>query len=217
MPRKQYTYHYIYETTCLVTGRYYIGMHSTSNLEDGYIGSGKRLRFSINKHGHENHIKKILEFLPDRIALKQREKELVNIEVLTDTVCMNLMVGGEGGKISDEQQLRRAKAAGKASAIARKNNPELKERLRIISSKSITESHKSGKIKYDTFTGKNHSIDSKLKIGKSNSVSQKGNRNSNYDKIWIYSNDHKISKSITKEKLSVYLEEGWIKGRKLKF
>lgn len=30
-------YHYIYKTTCLITNRYYIGMHSTDNLEDGYI------------------------------------------------------------------------------------------------------------------------------------------------------------------------------------
>ena len=40
---KKHKYHYIYKTTCNVTGKYYIGMHSTSNLNDGYIGSGRRL------------------------------------------------------------------------------------------------------------------------------------------------------------------------------
>lgn len=27
-------YHYIYKTTCSITNRFYVGMHSTNNLED---------------------------------------------------------------------------------------------------------------------------------------------------------------------------------------
>ena len=44
MPRRSKTYHYIYRTTCLVTGKFYVGMHSTDNLDDGYLGPGKILR-----------------------------------------------------------------------------------------------------------------------------------------------------------------------------
>ena len=90
-------YHYIYKTTCLITNRYYIGMHSTENLEDGYIGSGKRLWHSIKKHGKENHVCEILEFLPGRKELAAREAQLVNEELLDDDLCMNLNVGGNGG------------------------------------------------------------------------------------------------------------------------
>lgn len=90
-------FHYIYRTTCKVTGRYYIGMHSTDNLEDGYMGSGKRLWYSINKHGKENHVCEILEFFPDRSSLRAKEAKMVCEDSLTDPMCMNLKLGGEGG------------------------------------------------------------------------------------------------------------------------
>ena len=59
-------YHFIYKTMNLLSGRYYIGMHSTDELNDGYLGSGTLLRRSINKHGKENHSIEILEFLNSR-------------------------------------------------------------------------------------------------------------------------------------------------------
>ena len=71
MPRKEKKYHFIYKTTNLLSGKYYIGMHSTDNLGDGYLGSGKRLRYSINKYGEENHNREILEFVDSRKELKK--------------------------------------------------------------------------------------------------------------------------------------------------
>ena len=54
MGRKPYKYHYLYKTTNMLNNKYYIGMHSTNNLEDGYIGSGDRIRRSLKKYGKEN-------------------------------------------------------------------------------------------------------------------------------------------------------------------
>lgn len=107
-------YHFIYKTTCLITNRYYCGMHSTDNLDDGYLGSGKRLCYSINKHGKENHKREILEYLPSREKLKEREEKIVNEELRRDPLCMNLMNGGQGGKISDEYQIKRSRMGGEA-------------------------------------------------------------------------------------------------------
>jgi hypothetical protein len=53
MPRKTPHIHYIYKTTCNFNQKYYIGMHNTSNLEGGYMGSGKRIRYSIRKYGKD--------------------------------------------------------------------------------------------------------------------------------------------------------------------
>jgi len=92
--RKEKKFHYIYKTTCDITGKYYIGMHSTDNLEDGYIGSGRRLKYSINKYGKSNHTKEILEYLPSREALRLRESEIVTLEEISKDKCLNLNVGG---------------------------------------------------------------------------------------------------------------------------
>jgi hypothetical protein len=83
-------YHFIYKTTNLLSGRYYIGMHSTDDLNDGYLGSGTYLRRSINKHGKENHSIEILEFLNSREELAAREREIVSLQEIAKKECMNL-------------------------------------------------------------------------------------------------------------------------------
>lgn len=93
----QRKHHIIYKTTCLVTGRYYIGMHSTDDLDDGYLGSGKYLGYSLRKYGPDQHVREVLEHLPDRSSLKARERELITEAVITDSSSMNLALGGDGG------------------------------------------------------------------------------------------------------------------------
>ena len=72
----QRKYHYIYKIT-RDDGKYYIGMHSTDDLDDGYFGSGQRISRSIKKHGRERHSKQILEFCESRRILRDREKEII--------------------------------------------------------------------------------------------------------------------------------------------
>ena len=56
-------YHILYRTTCTITGRFYVGCHSTDSIEDGYLGSGNFLKHSVNKYGAENHKREILQRL----------------------------------------------------------------------------------------------------------------------------------------------------------
>ena len=87
---------YLYKTTCLATNKYYIGRHETDNPNNGYIGSGSQLKRSIAKHGLDQHKFEILEYVSDYQTLISREADVVNEQLLSDPLCMNLALGGGG-------------------------------------------------------------------------------------------------------------------------
>lgn len=39
-------YHYFYKITNTINNKYYYGVHSTDNLNDGYMGSGTVIRMA---------------------------------------------------------------------------------------------------------------------------------------------------------------------------
>lgn len=213
MGRKKKNIHYLYKTTCLVTGRYYIGIHSTNDLEDGYMGSGRRLRASIRKHGEENHKKEILEFFETRELLIEAEKTAITEDMIGDPMCMNLMGGGTGGFISEEHY---NKLKIKSSEYQKEKWKDLKYREKItsLSLERLIESHKKGKIKYDTFTGKKHTEETKKKMSEAKKGKGTGKNNSQYGTMWITKDG--INKKIKKEELNTFISQGWEKGRKLK-
>lgn len=215
MARKEKNTHYLYKTTCVITGRYYIGMHSTSNLDDGYMGSGLRLRRSIRKYGVENHVKEILAFFETRELLIEAEKQAITPEMLTDTNCMNLMGGGKGGFISEEQQRHRSICAYKAFFEKMKNDDVFNLKYKESHSKGLKKSYDEGlrekKYFYD-WNGKTHSEETKNKISETKKKQTKGENNSQYGTCWITKNG--VNKKIKKEDLETYLKESWLKGRK---
>jgi hypothetical protein len=204
-------YHYIYKTTCIITNKFYIGMHSTDNLEDGYIGSGKRLWYSINKYGKENHACEILEFLESRELLKEKEKQLVNQDLLNDSLCMNLAIGGEGGhgaKFLTKEQL----AKGTATMLSKIwSNPDFIERKRIETSERNKVLHANGTLPPPpTFKGKKHSNETINKM-KDSASKRRSDQNSQYGTCWI-TND----KDNQKIKRGDLIPIGWKLGRSIK-
>jgi hypothetical protein len=183
-------------------------MHSTSNLDDDYIGSGKRLWNSIRKYGRENFSKEILEWLPDRISLKAREKELVNESLIQDPMCMNLAIGGHGGFINKE-----AASAG-AIGMNKKNwaNEDFIKRKSETTSLRNKALHIEGRLKAPNWSGKHHSIENRKRIGERNSKSQKGNKNSQFGKMWITNIETKENRKIEN---TATIPEKWKKGRSL--
>ena len=211
MARKEKKYHFIYKTTNLLNGKYYLGMHSTSNLDDGYMGSGKRLRYSINKHGIDNHKVEILEFFETRELLVKREEEIVNLNEIAKVDCMNLKVGGSGGFTIDIQILG-GKAASKIIHDRFKNDEGYRKKMTIIRSETMTKTLNDGKIKRCDWNGKKHSDLAKENISKAKIGKNMGENSSQYGTCWITKDGS--NKKIKKEEIETYLTEGWVKGRK---
>lgn len=92
---KNKKYHYFYKITNLINNHFYYGIHSTDNLEDGYMGSGARLHRAYDKYGIENFEKEILKFFDSREECSNYEIEMVTEELIHDNICYNIVGGGD--------------------------------------------------------------------------------------------------------------------------
>lgn len=214
-------YHFIYKTTNLITKRFYIGMHSTENLKDGYMGSGKILQRSIAKYGLENHQLEIIKFYDSRVDLRRAEAEFVTRETLDNPLCMNLKLGGFGGwdyinknklGIPHFGLLKVAKCGAKAIAEKKKSDPEFRKRCNEKASKALRERFR---VTGHPWTGRNHNDETKVKMSESHQGKHVGSKNSQYGTCWIHNDTESIKIKVSS--LDSYLQEGWIKGRKMKF
>jgi hypothetical protein len=207
MPRKQKTIHYLYKTTCLITNRFYIGIHSTDDLEDGYLGSGKRLRYSIRKHGKENHVKEILEFFDYREDTQLREYEVVNSDLVTQPNCMNLVIGG-GGFMLDDYHYECSKRGGDIHANRLKVDLEYSEKHKEWASKNGKKLYENGIFAPADWTNKKHSEESKQKMSEAKKGKRTGKDSSQFGTMWITNGTE--NKKVKKEDL---IPDGWYKGR----
>lgn len=90
-------YHYCYKTVNLLSGRYYVGKHSTTDLNDGYVGSGVELCADIDSIGVNNFETTILGFFNTPDEAYKYESSIVTKELVEDPNSYNLIVGGYGG------------------------------------------------------------------------------------------------------------------------
>lgn len=88
-------YNYVYLITNNINGKIYVGKHSTCNLNDGYMGSGKILKLAYNKYGIENFTKHILAFADTEDELNDLEMFYIK-DLDAKTKGYNLTDGGEG-------------------------------------------------------------------------------------------------------------------------
>lgn len=215
MPRKPHKYHFIYKTTNLVNGKWYMGMHSTSNLEDGYVGSGTFLWKSIKKYGRENFKMEIQEFFPDRRSLKEREIEIITEELLEDPMCMNLSLGGNGGPFINDETWKKIHSLGGIATmklLVKRHCERLKNDTDYRN--KFCKSQQNRKGGRGAFVGKHHSDETIKKIKEKNSVAAKGENNSQFGRKWIYNIDVQKSIAVKQSELNEYLDKGWKLGRK---
>lgn len=201
----------LYKTTCTVTGNFYIGVHSTNLLEDEYLGSGMRLRYSIRKYGKENHCREVLELFDSRESMMQKEREVVNENLLRDEKCMNLKPGGDGGFRNEEHRKNFQLAGSRAGNIAKsklRNDPAWNEKNKLAISKGLKKGKK--KMYPNRALSKSH----RDSIGKSNSASQAGKRNSQFGTKWMHKGTMNIK--VKPDDLETMKMQGWALGRQIR-
>lgn len=122
-------YRFVYYTKNLVNDKIYIGQRTTSNLDDGYLGSGKLLKQAIRKYGKENFNRRICCFVNSKEDLNEAEKYWIAWWESTKNGGYNIANGGQGGNLGEKvNKLISEKAKGRvfSEEIKRKMSEQRK-------------------------------------------------------------------------------------------
>ena len=94
-------YGYVYMTTNLVDGKKYIGQHKSTKFNPNYKGSGKYLKFAVDKYGAENFKVELLEWCETKEKLDQQEAYYIEFyDAVNSKDFYNLVPGGFGNNRS---------------------------------------------------------------------------------------------------------------------
>jgi hypothetical protein len=129
-------YHFTYLTINTINNKFYLGKHTTKDLNDGYIGSGIAFKNAIRKHGQSNFQHYRLQFFNTAQDAYIAEALLITEDVIKKyrdelKVCYNLKTGGfGGGGLSEESKEKRSKASKETRSKAEykeKHSKSMKE------------------------------------------------------------------------------------------
>lgn len=106
----------VYMITNKLNGMKYIGKHKTDNLNDGYMGSGFRIKRAIAKYGIENFSKEFLFIFNSESEMELKEQELVDEDWVKRSDSYNIATGGQGGDILRRKNRKFEEIYGEAKA-----------------------------------------------------------------------------------------------------
>ncbi len=144
-------YYTVYKITNLINNKVYIGKHQTKNLNDGYMGSGGLIRQAIKKHGINNFYKEILFVFNNEAEMNAKEREIVTEEFCRSADTYNMAKGGSGGGYV-------------WGALSTQSQANIINNARANGADIFTKLHRDKKVKYDTFSGKKHTQETKDKM-----------------------------------------------------
>ena len=202
-------YYIIYKIINKINQKYYIGQHSTKDLNDGYLGSGKILKHAIKKYGTENFTKEILYHCTSEDELDEKEKEIVTIEFCLRDETYNICEGGFGGGFRYINRLGLNWTPEKNNRISGFKNISTEQRKKWYYAIDV-EKRKENILKAALaatkslkFLGKKHSEETKQKMRKPKNV---GSQNSQFGSFWI-------TNGLMNKKSFGIIPEGWRRGR----
>jgi len=193
----------IYKTTNAITGKYYVGCHQTVNLNDGYLGSGKHLRYAIKKYGIDNFKFEILYSVSSKEEMFELERNIVNEDLVKNPQTYNLKIGGSGGN------------PGIMGAFTgKKHSEETKEKQRRASLRQVTTDEKRRKLSVNSAMKNNPEIRKKVSEMLTGRICSDEHcrrvAEANIGTILI--NNGVIAKRIPKDELANYKNTEWSKG-----
>lgn len=202
-------YIYLYQITNIINNKIYIGVHKTSDLDDGYMGSGKAIKNAIKKYKIENFRKDILEFFDTYEDALDRESDIVTDEFLLREDVYNLRRGGIGGfdYINKSENKKKWAVAGGKSLATLGGGFRNKDTQRVALSNSRV-----SRLKTLEFINSNQDLLEKKRKRIKEIVSLPGYKNSQSGTCWITKDNE--NKKIKLENLEIFLQQGWRRGRK---
>lgn len=198
----------IYKITNQLDGKIYIGSHKTSNLDDGYMGSGKYLIHAQKKYGIENFKKEILFVFKTAEEMYAKEAEIVNEDFLATENTYNLKVGGFGG--FDYINRTRDHSAHSLKNAKKRDYTDPKFKEKQAKAISIAKTGVPHPRYWKTLSS--HKEETKRKISASMKGKQIGNKNSQYGTCWI-KHDMFPSRKCSFDLYPLFYEQGWTRGR----
>jgi hypothetical protein len=200
----------VYKTICKINNKFYIGVHKTKNIDDGYLGSGNIIKRAIKKYGEENFERIILNILENAADAYAIEASLVTQELVESIECYNLKLGGLGGYdlINSRDQTNRNRKISK-----NRNYQDIlymeRQKHSMKNSKAYRKAREEG-TKHLTYSWKNkkHSQETILKFKEVKKEHGKGLSNSQYGTIWITNGTE--NKKLNKKEI---IPIGWFRGR----
>jgi hypothetical protein len=118
--------HIIYQTTCLVNGKKYIGVHNGTNPD--YLGSGAALKKAVKRYGRKNFVRETLFEFATAAEAYAKEAEVITEDILLSEEYYNISYGGncppnpKGRRINDT-------SAYSAANKKKWGDPEYKKRV----------------------------------------------------------------------------------------
>lgn len=89
---------YVYKTTNLINGKIYIGQHQSTDLDENYFGSGRKIKRAIKVYGLVNFTLEILCWKKTIKGLNKAEKDFIKAFNSTNPkIGYNISFGGQIG------------------------------------------------------------------------------------------------------------------------
>lgn len=221
----------IYKITNNINEKFYIGAHQTNNLDDGYMGSGRAIKYAIKKYGIESFTKEILFMLATRQEMYATERTIVNEIFVLDKTNYNIKVGGQGGPHTQYNNLNYRLTQRNKRKLWMQQHPEDLSRqlnalmqaretaIRINKEKALTDKVWVEQRRLNALSASRVSQTDAVKAKRKDTFAkrchQQGDRNSQFGTRWAWViKDKECAKKIKLELLEEYLNNGYRRGTK---